>query len=113
MRKLLATLTILFLFAAPIIVEAAASCPAEVKAAQDMLKKQSAKADESQAPRALAGAKSRESNAPRDLTGSQAPRDVTGSQAQARARQSPAPTAEPWILAIVTWGKSRIDKNAP
>jgi len=92
MRKLLATLTIFFLFAAPIIVEAA-NCPAEVQAAKDMLKKQSAQADQIQTPRALAGAVSRESQAPRSGGESAAPRSG-GESAAPRTlvdRESQAP----------------------
>src|SRR5574337_580804 len=97
MRKLFATLTIFFLFVAPVIVEAA-NCPAEVQTAKDMLKKQSAKADESQAPRALAGARSeanaprsQESNAPRSQD-SNAPR-VGGESSAPRSQDSNAPRA--------------------
>ncbi len=100
MRKLFATLTIFFLFAAPLIAEAAANCPQEVQAAKDMLKlKQTSKANGSeqfQAPRTLAGASSRESESPRAKVDreSQAPR-VTEREAQApRAkvdRESQAP----------------------
>jgi len=91
MRKLLATLTILFLFAAPIIVEAA-NCPAEVQAAKDMLKKQSAQADQIQTPRALAGATSRESNAPRSGGESAAPRiDKREANAPRSGGESAAP----------------------
>jgi hypothetical protein len=93
MRKLLATLTILFLFATPIIVEAA-NCPAEVQAAKDMLKKQSAQADQIQTPRALAGAVSREANAPRSGGESAAPRT---DKREANAPRSGGESAAPRI----------------
>ncbi len=94
MRKLLATLTILFLFATPIIVEAA-NCPAEVQAAKDMLKKQSAQADQIQTPRALAGAVSREANAPRSGGESAAPRtDKREANAPRVDRESNAPRGQ-------------------
>ena len=64
MRKLFATLTIFFLFVAPLAVEAA-NCPTEVEAAKEMLKKQTAKADEIQTPRALAGARTQVDQASR------------------------------------------------
>jgi hypothetical protein len=97
MRKFLTTLTIFFLFVAPVVAEAAASCPAEVQSAKDMLKKQTAKADESQAPRSLAGARSesnaprsREANAPRVGGESAAPRSG-GESAAPRSREANAP----------------------
>lgn len=117
MRKLFATLTIFFLFVAPVIVEAA-NCPAEVQTAKDMLKKQSAKADESQAPRALAGARSeanaprsQESNAPRSQD-SNAPR-VGGESNAPRSQESNAPRTLGGAMSRESNAPRSQESNAP